>query len=99
MRSLVFIALLSAQAQALEGCEFVEEMAGHTMTARQAGASVRELYAVADSQKDKKITNLLKALIVEAYKETDFSQPGLEQIAISDFRNRMFLLCKSTEKK
>lgn len=93
--ALVFVsASASASETENEGiCTSVSELAGSIMGARQSGASMSEMYDVANRTGDEAMADMQKNMILLAFDKPSYSTQEYRERAKTEFASRMFGLC------
>ncbi len=90
--AIAIIASTSAQAEELSHCERVESLSRTIMTNRQADIPLIKMMKTASGE-------LVKSLILMAYKKPLWSADKNKERAINKFANEWYIACLSNEKK
>jgi len=90
-----FLALFfAASSHADEVCDSIAGIAATVMTARQNGADMAPLVAairgVEGSDSEKRVA---LEIIADAFSEPMYTTPAIRERAISEFRNKWYLVC------
>jgi hypothetical protein len=72
-------------------CESVASLAEGLMLARQGGVSLSTVMGIAAG--DPQLRGLVESMILVAWNEPRWSSAGAQSRSVSDFRDRMHLLC------
>lgn len=75
----------------MEYCEIVSGWAKSIMGARQYGASMAELMKTTEEYEQ--FGSLVRALIVDAYREPRYHTERNQERAVEDFRDEVYLSC------
>lgn len=74
-------------------CSGQAELAEAVMKARQNGMSIVKSMKFADSVEDTGLRNAIKAIIEMAYSEQRYNSDEYKQKVITEFQNKIYLLC------
>lgn len=87
----ILFALTATHATASDKCDIVLEYAVSIMEARQIGVSAPDMMKAAD---DAKVAgSLMRALTVDAYKQSRYDSESIQNAAIEDFGYKHYLAC------
>ena len=76
-----------------QSCKLLDRLAESIMEARQKGAPMAEVMAIADTGSDKQLNAVLRSLAIYAYKTQRWETAKLQKEAITDFRSDVYLSC------
>ncbi|QNY13524.1 hypothetical protein IC766_15755 [Acinetobacter seifertii] len=75
----------------IKDCQTFEKLAGFTMEYRQKGGVLSDLFKTDYGSKER--NSLVQGLAKEAFERPRYQSEKVQQNAINDFKNEMFLKC------
>ena len=83
--------LSPAQGAQTDLCAEISAVAEHIMDGRQSGVPIRDLMA--------EVPDAFRELVIEAYERPRFTTPQRRQSAVTDFGNKVYLICDRLEQE
>ena len=71
-------------------CGMVNELAGSIMSARQRGVDMAQAMSLAS---ESGAADIIKPIIIAAYEKPRYSVAENQQLAVTDFKNSVYLVC------
>ena len=102
MKKLILITLLSlslftSSTVYAASCFEVSDMAKLVMEARQYGVSINAMMEVVEKESNKELKNLVRLMVVEAYKVPRDFMPEYRTRTITEFSNTWYVTCLETQ--